>query len=101
MDRIESNGLLFGVMRERDDYPVCTMSIYPGDRFLLYTDGITEPENAQGDAYGEVRLEQALFEHRHRPAAELSDRLLLEIRRWQPASVPQQDDLTLIVIDVL
>jgi hypothetical protein len=31
----------------------------------------------------------------------LSDQLLSEIRRWQPASLSQQDDITLIVIDVL
>jgi hypothetical protein len=30
----------------------------------------------------------------------LSDELISEIRRWQPASATQQDDITLIVIDV-
>jgi len=30
----------------------------------------------------------------------LSDQLLSEIRRWQPASVTQQDDITLVIIDV-
>jgi len=29
----------------------------------------------------------------------LSDQLLSEIRHWQPASITQQDDITLIVID--
>jgi hypothetical protein len=28
------------------------------------------------------------------------DEMLSEIRAWQPASLPQQDDITLIVIDV-
>jgi hypothetical protein len=31
----------------------------------------------------------------------LADHLLCEIRRWQPASMDQQDDITLIVIDVV
>jgi hypothetical protein len=31
----------------------------------------------------------------------LSDQLLSEIHRWQPASITQQDDITLIVIDVV
>jgi sigma-B regulation protein RsbU (phosphoserine phosphatase) len=100
LDRIESNGLLFGVMRERDDYPVCTMPINPGDRFLLYTDGVTEPENAAGDCFGEIRLEQAVRDNQFRPPSELSEQLLSEIQRWQPASITQQDDITLIVIDV-
>ncbi len=101
LERIESNGLLFGVMRERDDYPVCTMPINPGDRFLLYTDGVTEPENADGDAFGDLRLEQTVRESQSRTPSELSDQLLSEITDWQPASITQQDDITLIVIDVV
>jgi hypothetical protein len=34
------------------------------------------------------------------PPSELPDRLLAEIRAWQPSSMAQQDDITLVVIDV-
>jgi sigma-B regulation protein RsbU (phosphoserine phosphatase) len=100
LERIESNGLLFGVTQEGHNYPVYAMAINAGDRFLLYTDGVTEPENAHGDSFGDVRLEQVVRDNQGRPPSELSDRLLSEIRRWQPASTSQQDDITLIVIDV-
>jgi len=29
------------------------------------------------------------------------DQLLFEIHRWQPSSIPQQDDITLVVVDVV
>jgi phosphoserine phosphatase RsbU/P len=101
LERIESNGLLFGVTQVCDDYPVCVMRVTPGDRFLLYTDGVTEAENAQGDSFGDTRLEEVVRDNQRRPASELSDQLLSEIRCWQPASVTQQDDITLIVIDAV
>jgi phosphoserine phosphatase RsbU/P len=101
LERIQSNGLLFGVKAEGDEYPVCTMPVEPGDRFLLYTDGLTEPENAAGDPFGDAKLEQVVRANEGRPPSALSDRLLAELRRWQPASATQQDDITLIVIDVL
>ena len=101
LEKIESNGILFGIMPEYDEYPVCTMPIIPGDRFLLYTDGVTEPENANGESFGDKRLEHVVRSNQSRSPSELSDRLLSEIRQWQPASKSQQDDITLIVIDVV
>jgi sigma-B regulation protein RsbU (phosphoserine phosphatase) len=83
------------------DYPVREISITTGDRFLLYTDGLIEPENTNGESFDDRRLEEVVRDNQLRPASELSDRLLSELRHWQPASAAQQDDITLIVIDVL
>jgi len=100
LERIESNGLLFGV-RSDSDYPVCEMPLHSGDRFLLYTDGVVEPENAVGEPFGDRKLEQVVRNNHSLPPSELSEQLLSEIRHWQPASVTQQDDITLIIIDVV
>ena len=99
LERIESNGMIFGVTSE-PDYPVCEMTISPGDRFLLYTDGVTEPENAHGVPFGDYKLEQVIRKNKSLSQSELMDQLLFEIRQWQPSSMVQQDDITLIVIDV-
>jgi len=100
LDRIESNGLLIGVAPD-SDYPVCEIPLNSGDRFLLYTDGVIEPENAAGEPFGDRQLEQVVRRNHSRPPSELSEQLLAEIRHWQPASVTQQDDITLIIIDVV
>jgi sigma-B regulation protein RsbU (phosphoserine phosphatase) len=100
LEGIESNGLLFGVIPEAD-YPVCDLSIHSGDRFVLYTDGVIEPQNANGDSFGDRKLEQVLRDNQSRTSSELSVQLLSEIRVWQSASVAQQDDITLLVIDVV
>jgi sigma-B regulation protein RsbU (phosphoserine phosphatase) len=100
MEQIESNGILFGVLSE-PDYPVRKLTISPGDRFLLYTDGLVEPENAGGDSFGDTRLEQVVRNNKAFPLSELVDHLLSEVRLWQPASMAQQDDITLIAIDVV
>jgi sigma-B regulation protein RsbU (phosphoserine phosphatase) len=100
LERVESNGLLFGVMAD-PDYPVCDLPIRSGDRFLLYTDGVVEPENAGGDSFGDRKLEEVVRNNQSRPPSEMSDQLLSEIRLWQSAGLGQQDDITLIVIDVV
>jgi len=100
LESIQSNGLIFGVM-SGCQYPVREISIAAGDRFLLYTDGLIEPENLNGESFGDRRLGEVVSESPLLSSSEVSDRLLSEIRRWQPASTSQQDDITLIVIDVL
>ncbi len=99
LERIESNGLLFGI-RPDSEYPVCSLALEPRDRLVVYTDGLVEPENALGEAFGDRQLEEVVREQRSRPAAELLQQLLVELRKWQPA-VRQQDDITLIVVDFL
>jgi sigma-B regulation protein RsbU (phosphoserine phosphatase) len=100
LERIESNGLLFGVIPD-PDYPVRDLPICSGDRFLLYTDGVIEAGNASGDWFGDCKLEEVIRNYQSRSPSELLDQLLSEIRLWQPASQAQQDDITLIVIDVV
>jgi sigma-B regulation protein RsbU (phosphoserine phosphatase) len=99
LERLDSNGCLIGVLPDTD-YPVLAVPIAPGERFLIYTDGVTEVENSRGEFFDEARLEQVFRENQSRPPGELSAELLRQIERWRPASVPQQDDITLVVIDV-
>ena len=97
---IESNGLLIGVAEDAQ-YPVRSISLEPGDRILLYTDGLVEPEDSHGESFGDEQLERVLSANRDLPACELSRELLNALKGWQPASISQQDDITLIAVDVL
>lgn len=86
----------------RDFYefiPVDSRPFEPGDRFLLYTDGLIEAERASGEAFGDARLEQVLRESGSRSAPELVHELLAAVGAWRPPSAPQQDDITLLVVD--
>ena len=97
---IESNGLVFGIDAPAE-YPVIKFPLLAGDRFLLYTDGVTEPENQAGQPFGEKRLEEVIHDSELRKVSEVSELLPAQIRAWQPASTAQQDDITLILVDVL
>lgn len=100
LQRVESNGLLFGIKPECD-YPVCNLPLEPSDRFLLYTDGMTETENRNGEAFGDLQLERVLRNHQRQSATELSRQILNELQMWRAVGTKQQDDITLIVVDVL
>jgi serine phosphatase RsbU (regulator of sigma subunit) len=48
-----SGGLLFGI-NAVSGYLVCNFPIVASDRFLLYTDGVTSPENQTGNSLGKA-----------------------------------------------
>lgn len=95
-DRLRATGMALGVMEDSVwNQKVARFS--PGDVLLLYTDGITEAQNAVGQFYGEHRLQAVLRSLGSRPAEEILEMLLDDLRRFT-GGVPQQDDVTLIVI---
>ena len=59
LQRLDNNGLLLGVFPDAED-PVCELAIESGDRFVLYTDGVIEPEDAQGCSFGDSRLDEVV-----------------------------------------
>ena len=99
LESIESNGLFFGYLKKKD-YPVRELSFKSGDRFLLYTDGLIEPENSDDEPFGDRRLLDVIRSHENMPAEQLNTNLFEELRSWRPASASQQDDLTWIIVDI-
>jgi sigma-B regulation protein RsbU (phosphoserine phosphatase) len=100
LELIESNGLLLGVLPEAE-YPLWEMAIQAGDRFLLYTDGVSEPENGSGEAFGAHRLEEVVLMNQTSEPSALLEEVLAGIRSWQPAATEQKDDITMVAIDVV
>jgi len=76
-----------------------TIPLGRGDLFVLYTDGITEAMNHDGDCFGDARLASLVGQHADLPADELRERILREIDAFTD-SAPQQDDMTMVVLRV-
>ena len=49
---------------------------------MLYTDGITEPENEYGEDFGEQRLRELLVGNADRDGAEITAEVVDAVRRW-------------------
>jgi sigma-B regulation protein RsbU (phosphoserine phosphatase) len=72
-----------------------TIRINEGDVVLLFTDGITEAANKNGEMYGQLRLEQALNNYADLPVGKLLDKVMGDVKAFQEE---QLDDMTLLVI---
>jgi sigma-B regulation protein RsbU (phosphoserine phosphatase) len=99
VESMEENGLMLGIFPE-GSYKSMVRPLEPGDRFVLYTDGITEAPSLSGEEFGMERFKSFLAEHAGRSAQELCDALVKHVTAWSGNSARQQhDDLTLIVVD--
>ena len=76
-----------------------TVPLDPGALFLLFTDGVTEAMNGDGDCFGEARLSTIVEEYGDGGLDVLRERILREVRAFA-GPTPQHDDMTMLLIQV-
>ncbi len=94
---LDQGGAVLGVFPSWN-YQDCSVNLKPGDRLLLFTDGITEAEDAQGEEFGVERVAAFVKAHTASSAAELNEQLLAMVSDFCGAHF--QDDATLVVLAV-
>ncbi len=93
--QIEENGLMLAAFAFAS-YSTTVHKIEPGDRIVMYTDGIVEASNAAGDFFGQDALCELLTETRALSPELAADSIVSSVRRW---SGKQDDDLTVLICD--
>jgi sigma-B regulation protein RsbU (phosphoserine phosphatase) len=93
--RLEAGGAVLGVFPEWP-YEQAEISLAPGDRLVLFTDGVTEAANIHEEEFGEERLIQLISALRDRGAHELKNRILQAVATFTGGRA--QDDATLVVV---
>ncbi len=97
-ERLRVGGAVLGVFDGRN-YELGSAQLLPGDRVVLFTDGVTEACNLSGEEFGEVRLLGLLEEHRMLSADRLQAKILAVVAEFSGGR--RQDDATLLVLSVL
>ncbi len=101
LHKLDEPGLLLGV-RPDENYVEGELTMFEGDRLLVYTDGLLEAENAAGQSFGAGALAQFIEARQDLGAEPFVEQLLREVLAWPRESDQpgQSDDITVVVIDV-
>lgn len=94
LKRLDTPGLVIGLFDDQS-YEERTINLRPGDIFLAFSDGVTEPENEFGE-FGEERLIEIVHDHRHLPLARISEMITSAVSDWIGAG-EQPDDVTIVL----
>lgn len=96
VDRLYRTGMALGILKEAS-WQQKIVKLNQGDVLLLYTDGITEALNRRGEQFGEKRLQQVIRPAAGRPAKEILEAVLAEVRNFT-GGASAQDDITLMAL---
>lgn len=96
VDRLEESNFPLGLF-PKVKFDSHSTQLNPGDHVLVFSDGITEAQDAKKDMFGEERIEELLAGRRFASPQDVSDTVVDAIREFA-GSAPQADDITLLVL---
>jgi sigma-B regulation protein RsbU (phosphoserine phosphatase) len=91
---LDINGTVVGLF-DGVTYEESTVVMRPGDIFIAYSDGVTEPENEFGE-FGEDRLVALVREHRRKPLPRITEIVTGAVADWIGIA-EQPDDITIVL----
>ncbi len=96
---LDAEGMILG-MRKQVDFENKSLKMRGGDILLLYTDGITEAQNTNGEFFGSGRLCEIIAD-KHTEEPQIIIDFVLESLKYFCRSVPLQDDISMVVLKIL
>ncbi len=93
-------GAFLGMMEDMDlTLTEERIDLAPGDRLVLYTDGLTDAQSANGRAFNLERLVELFQAHGELPPDELCTTVFADLAAYQ-GDAEQYDDMTMVVVEV-
>ena len=95
VERLHSTCTVMGLF-ENWQCEIAEAQLHAGDLLVLYTDGVTEAANVEGEEFGEARLVEVLERHGQLPLEALLQEVVTAVQQFGRGS-EQQDDITLVI----
>jgi len=95
VQQLDEGGTVVGLF-EGASFTERTLNVTPGSVLVVFSDGLTEPENVYGEEFGMQRVKNEILRQRNLPAQRLAENLISAADQW--SGTPEQaDDITVIV----
>ncbi len=99
-EHLDTNGLFLGVFEDAGEtYEEKDLQLYPGDRIILYTDGIVETMNKDKEEYGEERFEDMIRFSSALESEQVADLVVDDIKLFAEGT-RFRDDVSILVLEV-
>ncbi|HYR76880.1 MAG TPA: SpoIIE family protein phosphatase [Pyrinomonadaceae bacterium] len=96
MEQLASGGLPLGIMTNAD-FREGRTKLYPGDVLVIYSDGVSEATNPNGEEFGPTRLYEVVARNLEASAGGIRDRIESALTKFCQGT-PAADDITLVIV---
>ncbi len=96
MEQLAAGGIPLGIVGEAT-YREGRAQLQPGDALVIYSDGVSETQNAAGEEYGPVRLYNTVARYLESTAAGIRDKIEADLTKFAQGT-PANDDITLVIV---
>jgi sigma-B regulation protein RsbU (phosphoserine phosphatase) len=100
IQELESKGAILGLFHQNDlNLSEEKIELVPGDRLVLYTDGLTDILSPQKEPLERMNFMEYLAKHAHRSADEICSSIFSDLISFQ-GDMAQYDDMTMLVVEI-
>jgi sigma-B regulation protein RsbU (phosphoserine phosphatase) len=96
MEQLAAGGIPLGIVADAV-YREGRTQLHPGDALVIYSDGVSETQNAAGEEYGPVRLYNTVARYLDSTAAGIRDKIEADLTKFAQGT-PAGDDITLVIV---
>jgi phosphoserine phosphatase RsbU/P len=97
--KLDKGGIILGVMKTFSPYESPTISLEKDDIIVLFTDGITEAMDKNGNEFSDERLEELILKSSDLTVSEIIENIKKSVNEFAAGTI-QSDDITLLVVKV-
>ena len=94
---LEASGMPVGLI-ETAEFSVMEQRLSPGDKIVIYSDGVTEAQNLESAFFGKKRLREAVNAHAADSCSAIHDAIQEAVTAFTEGAA-QSDDITLVVLE--
>lgn len=96
--RVGTGGFPVGML-PNVTYEPLSIPFAEGDRLFIYSDGITECQNSQGELFSEARLREIIERHNARPLQKVIETVGEALSGWRDGAEQYDDDISLLALE--
>jgi phosphoserine phosphatase RsbU/P len=100
VERLDRGGIILGIMKTVVPYQEGEIKLSKGDLLVMFTDGVSESMDSNGDEFGEDRLEKLLIEHRQESSSSVLEHIVDAVKIHSKNTI-QSDDITLVIAQAI